>query len=63
MREHMFAEAERLRDEFLKANNGNVDDALLAACQVLVRTAEDLERAKRSSSAGFLRSGRVRGDG
>lgn len=63
MGEQLFAEAERLRDEFLNANGGKLDDALLAACQVLVRTATDLERAKRSSSAGFLRSRRAPEDG
>lgn len=61
MSEQMFAEAERLRDEFLKANAGNLDDALLAACQSLVTIATDLELAKRSSSAGFLRSYRTPG--
>lgn len=50
------SQEEILRDEFLKKNDGDINDALLAACQALLRMSTDLDAARHSSSAGFNRS-------
>lgn len=51
----LFTEAEILRDDFLSANEGNVDAALLAACQHVIRLVGELEQARYVTSVGYLR--------
>jgi len=57
-RADFFRKAEELRDDFLEQNDGNMDDALLAACQVLLRLEADLRQARESASVGFSRTRR-----
>lgn len=54
----LFTEAEVLRDDFLAANEGNVEHALLAACQQLLKLTNDLEQSRHSTSVGYLRASR-----
>jgi len=51
----LFTEAEILRDDLLSANDGNIDAALLAACQHVVRLSGELEQAVHVTSVGYLR--------
>ncbi|MEO0922999.1 MAG: hypothetical protein AAFY09_09540 [Pseudomonadota bacterium] len=54
----LFTEAEILRDDFLSANDGNKDAALLAACQNMIRLANELDQARHFTSVGYLRKPR-----
>ncbi len=56
--EAFFREAEILRDDFLEENEGKQGDALLAACQILLRYARENEQLRRLSSVGFIKKGR-----
>lgn len=51
----LFTEAEILRDDFLSQNDGKIDDALLAACQMILKLSSDLEQARYVTSVGYLR--------
>jgi len=51
----LFTEAEILRDDFLSQNDGKIDDALLAACQLILKLSNDLQQARHVTSVGYLR--------
>lgn len=52
----LHAEAELLRDEFLSHNESNCSDALLSACQIILKLEHELVVARQSSSVGYSRS-------